>query len=427
MSFDLPLGIAPFSSAPSETSTPLSSGQSGNEQFDQSQSSQSSRIVTVDYGSSGRIQRYLIVSKIEEIFAKMIDVLAEGGDTLVIPYRSGRSQAGEGVLRFPGSTVNEAIKFTRMMRIMELAREALMSDRIISKRNIYYQDPDLFVNQRNVDALVDSLALTLGVAASKGLIAGSLTLTMRDDTVVSCLFDQDPGESIPPTAMIKEIDFGDTRWVLVVEKEATFRTLAASQYWRDCIHGQGIIITGKGYADLATIEFLSLVHSLRPLMPILGVFDSDPHGIQIMRTYKNGSRRLSHEQNARVPGLQWIGVRIEDVLRAGPPGGEEDGSQSSSLGQSRQSSQSSFGQSSQESQGSALFGKQTPRDAQVDLKTAQGIVMALAAREDELDHEETEQLREIQMMLLLNVKAEIQAIDNMGDLSDWLDEKIGLA
>lgn len=30
-------------------------------------------------------------------------------------------------------------------------------------RNIYYQDPDLFVNQRNVDELVDSLALTLGV------------------------------------------------------------------------------------------------------------------------------------------------------------------------------------------------------------------------------------------------------------------------
>lgn len=51
----------------------------------------------------------------------------------------------------------------------------------------------------------------------------------------------------------------------------------------------------------------------------------------------------------------------------------------------------------------------------------------MTARGNELDHEETEQLREIQVMLMLNVKAEIQAIDNMGDLSDWLDEKIGLA
>lgn len=62
-----------------------------------------------------------------------------------------------------------------------------------------------------------------------------------------------------------------------------------------------------------------------------------------------------------------------------------------------------------------------------DRKTAQSIIYTLAERQDELDHEETEQLREIQMMLVLNVKAEIQAIDNMGDLSDWLDEKIGLA
>lgn len=42
---------------------------------------------------------------------------------------------------------------------------------------------------------------------------------MKDDTVVSCVFDQDPGETIPPASMIKEINFGDTRWVLIVEKE----------------------------------------------------------------------------------------------------------------------------------------------------------------------------------------------------------------
>lgn len=156
MSFDLPLGISPIPSMPSEISTPsLFSDQNGHEQFDHSQSSQSSRIVRVNYGSSDRIQRNLIVSKIEEIFGRMIDVLAEGGDALVIPYRR-RSQGEEGVLRFPGSTVNESIKFSqftlgqavecsiltisrsaaRMMRIMELAREALMSGRIISKRYV---------------------------------------------------------------------------------------------------------------------------------------------------------------------------------------------------------------------------------------------------------------------------------------------------
>lgn len=118
-----------------------------------------------------------------------------------------------------------------------------------------------------------------------------------------------------------------------------------------------MISQGKGYADLATLEFLNLIHSARPLIPILGVFDCDPHGIEIMRTYKYGSQRLSHEENARVPGLQWLGVKIDDVLRASPPAIEEDGSQSS-LGQASRSSQSSFGLLGQGSQGSATSGKQ---------------------------------------------------------------------
>lgn len=42
---------------------------------------------------------------------------------------------------------------------------------------------------------------------------------MKDDTVVSCSFDQAPGETIPPISMIKQIDFGETRWILVIEKE----------------------------------------------------------------------------------------------------------------------------------------------------------------------------------------------------------------
>lgn len=63
-----------------------------------------------------------------------------------------------------------------------------------------------------------------------------------------------------------------------------------------------------------------------------------------------------------------------------------------------------------------------------DRKTAQRIFNALAGGEEhELDQEELEQLRELQVMLMLNMKAEIQAIDNMGHLSDWLDEKMRTA
>lgn len=35
-----------------------------------------------------------------------------------------------------------------------------------------------------------------------------------------------------------------------------------------------------------------------------------------MRMFKYGSKSLSHEENARVAGLQWLGVKIDDILEA---------------------------------------------------------------------------------------------------------------
>lgn len=67
----------------------------------------------------------------------------------------------------------------------------------------------------------------------------------------------------------------------------------------------------------------------------------------------------------------------------------------------------------------------------LDRKTAQRIFQAIVAgtevKEEEFGQEESEQLRELQVMLMLNLKAEIQAIDKMGDLSDWLSDKMAMA
>lgn len=112
MSYDLSLEVGPFPSTPSGPPTsPLFSDGIGHDEFDTSQFSQSSRVITIHDDDSDHAQTDLVVSKIEEIFAAMVDVLAEGGDALVIPYRRRASQR-EGVLRFPGSTVQEAIKFS---------------------------------------------------------------------------------------------------------------------------------------------------------------------------------------------------------------------------------------------------------------------------------------------------------------------------
>lgn len=198
---------------------------------------------------------------------------------------------------------------------------------------------------------------------------------------------------------------------------------------------------------------------------MLCIVDCDPHGIDIMRMYKHGSRGLGHEQNARVPGLQWLGVKMDDILQsANRPRSDEENPQISGS----QPEQPVPAALSQESHIFTMAGSGkhkdranksvTPRatgltsttasqpslplrgreqrsatDALMaltwnDRKTAQRIFEALTGEEErELDQEELEQLRELQVMLMLNMKAEIQAIDNMGDLSDWLDEKMRMA
>lgn len=40
------------------------------------------------------------------------------------------------------------------------------------------------------------------------------------------------------------------------------------------------------------------------------------------------------------------------------------------------------------------------------------------------DDSSREQFGELQRMLMLNIKAEIQAVDDFGDITDWLDEAL---
>lgn len=37
-----------------------------------------------------------------------------------------------------------------------------------------------------------------------------------------------------------------------------------------------------------------------------------------------------------------------------------------------------------------------------------------------------DQMEDVQKMLVMNVKAEIQAVDNFGDITDWLNQKLCL-
>ncbi|OAA59218.1 meiosis-specific topoisomerase Spo11 [Niveomyces insectorum RCEF 264] len=316
---------------------------------------------------------------------------------------------GHGCVSFPGKSAAESKLFTQVLSILQLSHQALL--------NIFYQHRDLFRDQRTVDNLVDDVAYTLGtgrdalniVAASVGVVCGRLSLVMKDGSRC-CASSQEAGLAIPLLRDVVKIDLSQCHWILVIEKEATFRTLAASGYWNSSMAGAGALVTSKGYPTLVTRAFLHRIHAAKPQLPMYGLVDYDPHGVRIFRTYKYGSARLRHEDHATVPGLKWLGIHSGDLVR-----------RQRGLAEGSPSGPSCWSWS-------ALDDVLPLTDA--DRKTAVALLrdMCLGGGRYHYHHHQDfaarNQCREVQVMLMLNVKAEIQAADDYGDLTAWLDEKL---
>lgn len=173
---------------------------------------------------------------------KIVDGLLEEKDDLVITLKSraGLSRRRmsssncttqtpmpkERDFKFPGSTANEAWSFTVLLRILELVHTGLIDNNIMTKRDLYYRHPDLFIKQSVVDRHVDDLACTFGItraqlnitAAAKGLVAGNFNVTRENGSAIDGMKDQD-GMLIPKISEGDTFQITSIHWILIIEKE----------------------------------------------------------------------------------------------------------------------------------------------------------------------------------------------------------------
>ncbi|KAL2610667.1 hypothetical protein R1flu_029240 [Riccia fluitans] len=75
-------------------------------------------------------------------------------------------------------------------------------------------------------------------------------------------------------------------------EETVFQRLASDRFYD---FAPSIIITGKGYPDLATRVMLRRLHQAFPALPIFALVDWNPAGLAILCTYKFGSMRMGLE------------------------------------------------------------------------------------------------------------------------------------
>jgi meiotic recombination protein SPO11 len=120
---------------------------------------------------------------------------------------------------------------------------------------------------------------------------------------------------------------------------------------------------------------------------VFGLFDCDPDGINIMQTYRLGSRKLAHEHGCTVPEMQWLGVKLDDISP------------------------------------SALDDHGTLELNARDRDKARAM---LARQEDFLgDALQVQCFVELRRMLILNMKAESQILDfNPGGVAGWIENRL---
>jgi len=117
--------------------------------------------------------------------------------------------------------------------------------------------------------------------------------------------------------------------------------------------------------------------------------DFDPDGIAIMSTYKHGSWTLSHENaNLNVPSMRWLGLQSRELLD-GTIGGLNDG-----------------------------LLQLTMRDRKKAMKMLERPLLDAGG-------EGKEWRRELQVMLMLGVKAEMEVLaGRAGGVCGWVEERL---
>lgn len=233
------------------------------------------------------------------------------------------------LLIFPQNVKHPSSRaIAQVLRALDLIHEALVTGVPTTKRDMYYKDVPLFGSQAVIDRLVDDIAATLGVrradlnvrAASKGVVSGrGLSIHFRGGECITV--SRAENTLIPPSEEIERFDVEDNlSWILVVEKEAVFQTLCRLDIAdHPELPGPGLLITGKGYPDVATRQLVStLSENLPSSIPIIALVDCDPYGIDILSMYKFGSTSMMHEQEfLAAPRVTWGGVRSTDIAALG--------------------------------------------------------------------------------------------------------------
>nr|XP_057908206.1 meiotic recombination protein SPO11 isoform X2 [Doryrhamphus excisus] len=278
-----------------------------------------------------------ILDCIENVILQIVTSLSKDETpVLVLPNRSSwdnvrfdsaiglQMSSSSALMMIRSSCPTSATTFSQILNILSVIYTLVQSNSYATKRDIFYNDPQLFGSQRTVDRIVDDVCCMFKVprralrvlATSKGLISGDLCYTEEDGTRIDCHSKSAAVAVSSNIAGIRNV-VSSAKFVLIVEKDATFQRLLQDDF---CTKSSPcIMITGKGFPD---VNSRLMVRKLWDVLhvPVFTLVDADPHGIEIMCIYKYGSVAMSFEAHSlTIPSVMWLGILPSDLQRLQVP------------------------------------------------------------------------------------------------------------
>ncbi|CAN1300544.1 Meiotic recombination protein SPO11-2, partial [Linum perenne] len=194
----------------------------------------------------------------------------------------------------------------------------------VTQRELFYKllcdSPEYFSSQPQVNRTIQDVVsllrcsrFSLGiVASSRGVVAGRLVLQEPNQEIVDCSECGSSGYSISGDLdLLDRLTMRtDARYIIVVEKHAIFQRLAEDRIFN---HIPSILITAKGYPDMATRFLLHRMSRAFPHLPIFALVDWNPAGLAILSTFKHGSIGMGLEAYRYACNVRWLGVRGDDL------------------------------------------------------------------------------------------------------------------
>jgi len=258
-----------------------------------------------------------VLEKIYKSGRPSIELPSRSGTNIIWDEENDLLLLGTQIVEKQFHTLTSVADITRLMRVLEVVNELLNEDIHATKREVFYTDVNLFLEQKNSDKSIEDVASMLYttrnsthvVAAPKGTCVGRLRIRDKSD-IIDLEGLGSGGWTISP--MLDNIDIieSDAEFILVIEKDAAMMRLAEARFWRKypCI-----LLTAQGVGNVAVRMFLKRL-SKELTLPVFALVDADPYGMYIYSVYLRGSKRLSYESPfLATPNIKLLGLLTRDL------------------------------------------------------------------------------------------------------------------